>query len=584
MDKKWLGIISAMLMVCILLAAAAAMAPEPDKSDSAASKTANSDYVDKIFDKDKVLQIELTLGASDFNDMMENPTAEEYKPATVAINGRQAETVGFRVKGNSSLMSIAQSSSKRFSFKVDFNQYIDGQNLYGLTKLNLNNSFSDPSYMREYLSYGLLEEMGIMPPACCYANVYVNGELLGLYLAVEGIEEPFLERCYGSDYGNLYKPEGSGADLVYTGDNMASYSGIAPVTDLKSGAGQSLLSMLKALNQGQNPEQYLDVDEILRYFAVNTVLVNMDSYLGSFKHNYYLYEQNGVFSILPWDYNMSFGGFGEGGGAISNQGSTGLAIDQPVQGASLEQRPLLGKLLEVPEYKELYHQYINEFVNGPFSSAKMEAEIERVAALIRPYLEQDPTKFYSMEQFEQAIAEGAQSDTEPALEGASPQVQAISPAALSEAPALFEQGDAARPGRPQSDIMMSGNSKLGLSKFVRERIDNVKKQLSGELPSVVNEAAQSKANPVPGQWGDGQNRVMPPEGGPQPPGFKGNRPADWPARGEDAGTGPGGEGPNLAGSGRPDLSIRQMYVAGGSLLLLTMVTALLLRKKNRHSI
>ena len=85
------------------------------------------------------------------------------------------------------------------------------------------------------------------------------------------------------------------------------------MTTLKPGADEKLLQMIKALNQGEQLEQYLNIDQILRYFAVNTVLVNLDSYVGQFKHNYYLYEENGIFTILPWDYNMSFGGFGMGG-------------------------------------------------------------------------------------------------------------------------------------------------------------------------------------------------------------------------------------------------------------------------------
>lgn len=79
-------------------------------------------------------------------------------------------------------------------------------------------------------------------------------------------------------------------------------------------------------------ERYLNIDEILRYFAVNTVLVNMDSYQGSLKHNYYLYAEGGVFSILQWDYNMSFAGFGMGG---NSQDATSLYIDQPVSGTTL---------------------------------------------------------------------------------------------------------------------------------------------------------------------------------------------------------------------------------------------------------
>ena len=84
--------------------------------------------------------------------------------------------------------------------------------------------------------------------------------------------------------------------------------------------------MIKNLNEGTDLEKYLDVDEILRYFAVNTFLVNLDSYAGSMKHNYYLYEENDIFQILPWDFNLSFAGFqmNDGKKAIN------FPIDSPV--------------------------------------------------------------------------------------------------------------------------------------------------------------------------------------------------------------------------------------------------------------
>ena len=50
--------------------------------------------------------------------------------------------------------------------------------------------------------------MSLAPPhPCSFVYITVNGEDLGLYLAVEGVEESFLKRNYGSDYGELYKPD-----------------------------------------------------------------------------------------------------------------------------------------------------------------------------------------------------------------------------------------------------------------------------------------------------------------------------------------------------------------------------------------
>ncbi len=60
------------------------------------------------------------------------------------------------------------------------------------------------------------------------------------------------------------------------------------------------------------------MDEVLRYFVVHNFVVNGDSYTGSMIHNYYLYEQDGKLSMIPWDYNLAFGGF-QGSDAASRR-------------------------------------------------------------------------------------------------------------------------------------------------------------------------------------------------------------------------------------------------------------------------
>lgn len=376
--RRELAAVSALLMMAgALVVALAGVVPEA--SDGYA-------YVERFFPEDRVIEVRIDLDPSDFADILANPLEEEYKPAKVTVDGVTLDYVGVRAKGNSSLMQVASSDSNRYSFKVDFDHYIDGQNLFGLTKLNLNNSMSDPSFMREYLSYDLLKEMGVPTPAVGYANVYINGELYGLYVTVEGIEEPFLARTYGMPLGSLYKAD-QGSTLVY----QEGVSDQAPTVRLMLGRDtrERLNHMVKALSTGENLEEYLDVDQILRYFAVNTVLVNQDSYVGNFAHNYYLYEQDGIFTILPWDYNMSFAGFG---------GTTDLSIDQPTQGIPLESRPLLDSLLGKEVYKERYHAYLEEIITEHFTAKKMAEKISGIADMIRPYVKADPTKFCTMEQ------------------------------------------------------------------------------------------------------------------------------------------------------------------------------------------
>ena len=134
MNKRLTVIMAVMLIGCLLILGAAGISMN---NDSTATLADSSDamYLDTVFDQGRVTNIYITLSEADYEDMIKNASQEEYKEATVTINGKKVEQPGFRTKGNSSLNSVANSDSKRFSFKLEFDHYIDGQTLDGLNKI-----------------------------------------------------------------------------------------------------------------------------------------------------------------------------------------------------------------------------------------------------------------------------------------------------------------------------------------------------------------------------------------------------------------------------------------------------------------
>ncbi|MNO62526.1 Inner spore coat protein H [compost metagenome] len=347
---------------------------------------------DQVFPKDKVVDVKITLDPDDFQDMLDNASAEEYKTASVEYNGIKFDNVAVRTKGNLSLRSVVQmTDSDRYSFKISFDEYVN-QNLFGITKINLNNNYSDASYMREFLTYELAESVGLPTPKYSFVNVYVNDELKGFYLAVEQIGDAYLERNFGNSYGALYKGvmTGQGSDLTWLGDDPSLYTGLEMKSDKSND--DILIDMLNELNNGTDYEKYIDVEESLKYIALNAVTANMDSYLGGNKQNYYLYEDEGVFSILPWDYNMAFGGMG----------SADVLIDEPTQGA-LAERPLIAKLLANDEYKAKYHEIVSEMINGYLADDTFQARMDELNTMISSYVKADPSAFYTFEQYESGI-------------------------------------------------------------------------------------------------------------------------------------------------------------------------------------
>ena len=433
-------------------------------------------YESKLFNTDQIMDIDILMDEDDWNDMLENAISEEYYSCDVVVNGKTFYSVGIRPKGNTSLSSIVNDpDTDRYSFKLEFDHYIEGQTCYGLDKLILNNNYADATNMKEAIVYDMYQYLGVDASLYNYAKISVNGDYRGVYLALEAVEDSFMLRNYGTEDGNLYKPENmgvgggmdgkdgdgwqmgekpdgedfpqkgempdgedfpqkgempdgedfpqmgeapngeaadikmgimggnGGADLNYTDDDLDSYSTIldGEITDSDKKDHKRVVEALKNISEGTDLETYMDVDNILKYMAVHTFVVNDDSLSGTMAHNYYLYEYNGKLNILPWDYNLSFGGMSMGGKMGGQSlGATSVindAIDMPFSITDF-----FDALLENEEYLEQYHGYLNELVEKYVNGGEFEKTYERIRSQIDDLVGNDPTAFYSYEEYEES--------------------------------------------------------------------------------------------------------------------------------------------------------------------------------------
>lgn len=162
-------------------------------------------YESRLFDNTRVHTIDIVM--NDWDELITNAASEEYYTANVVIDNESYKNVGIRAKGNTSLSTVASLGSERYSFKIEFDHYDSSKTYYGLDKLSLNNLIQDSTMMKDYLAYTMMNKFGVNSSLCSYVYITVNGENWGLYLAVEGVEDAFLERNYGSSFGELYKPD-----------------------------------------------------------------------------------------------------------------------------------------------------------------------------------------------------------------------------------------------------------------------------------------------------------------------------------------------------------------------------------------
>ncbi len=419
------------------------------------SSTVAMQYESVLFDTDEPIQIAIQMEEDEWEDMLDKATAEGYYACDVVINGHKICNVGIRPKGNTSLSAIAMDpETDRFSLKLEFDHYVEGQTCFGLDKLILNNNYADATNMKEAVVYDMYQYLGVDASLYHYAKISVNGEYWGVYLALEAVEESFLLRNYGTEDGALYKPdsmdmggsfkenefgdkefsgrdgerktkekgfpdvdekeaegrgfsdedkeerpEGKGADLNYSDDDLDSYSAIweGEVTDTEKQARRRVVTALKNISEGTDLEKYMDVDNLLKYMAVHTFSVNMDSLSGNMAHNYYLYEYDGMLNILPWDYNLSFGGMNAGpdNGALEVVND---AIDSPFQ-----MTKFFDALLEDEDYLARYHAYLEQLTKEYVLGGRFEEVLQRIRGQIDVLVETDPTALYSYEEYEAGV-------------------------------------------------------------------------------------------------------------------------------------------------------------------------------------
>ncbi len=362
-------------------------------------------YERRLFDPSRVHTIDIQL--EDWEAFLENSPKEEYIDATLVIDGEPYANVGLRAKGNNSRRLTEKYGLDRYSLKVEFDHYQDLL-YYGLDKFSLDSSFQDNSYLKTWMAFDMMRYMEVPTSLCSWVWVTVNGEDWGLFLAIEEPEESFARRNFGEDYGQLYKPdykrlgdENADVHLRYTDENFESYDNIFrkakfhPTTREK----QRIVDALRVLASGENLESAIHVDEVLRYFTVQVFVVNLDSYLGKTGHNYFLYEEDGILSILPWDYNLAFCTYSLGMPEPINDATlyVNFPINTPAAGNIMRNRPLYHNLMKNPAYFRQYHVYFDTLLRGYFESGRFEATLRQTARMIAPYVQKDPTAFCSYE-------------------------------------------------------------------------------------------------------------------------------------------------------------------------------------------
>ena len=358
-----------------------------------------------LYDKNTVQTVEVFFAQANWDALLDNLaiTTEDYLLADSArINGVVFDSVGVKYKGNSSY----NSSNNKNPLHINLDWVHSNNDYQGYTSLKLQNLYMDPSMIREVLSYAILENYMDCPKSN-FANVYINGTLRGLYSSAESIDDRFNTNHYYDQEGSFFKCNpiggagpggGTSPDLKYINADTTAY---ATGYELKSAYGwTNLVDMINTLNNNFSViEDKLDLDRAIWMLAFNNVLVNLDSYNGAFRQNYYLYRDiNNRFVPTVWDLNMSFNSFPGGTGS----GSGGPTLD-PMSNSNSNNHPLIKKILADPMYKRMYMAHVRTMVQEMVTSNWYITQANTLRNTIDSYVQADPFKFYTYTQYQNSL-------------------------------------------------------------------------------------------------------------------------------------------------------------------------------------
>jgi spore coat protein CotH len=381
--------------------AGAAGAPAVDDPLSSKDST-------RVFDEGTLWRFDLTATPEDVVWLRSNAETEQCIPAELTASGRYIGQVGLRYKGNVGTLAncfdaMGNQICSKLSMKIVFSEYDEEKRFYGLKRVNFHALTYDSSLMHDRLAYGMFRDMGVYASRATHAQLYLNGEYLGVFSMVEQVDGRFADYNFPSaGEGNVYKERWPTStvpkyysDGLKTNEEAAAVDGMVAYAEAILGATDASLPDVIA--------QYNDVDYLMRYLAVDGAISNVDGimawYTGAgwmINHNYYWYEEESGhrFWLIPWDLHYTFELSTAFDGVPAwdappgdcNARYVAFSSDTPVRAPGCD--PLIHGLSLVDRSR--YLAAVQKLLDGPFQLDAIDEQLARWSAQIADAVATDP--------------------------------------------------------------------------------------------------------------------------------------------------------------------------------------------------
>ena len=361
-------------------------------------------FAQDFYNLETIQTIEITFAQSNWDALLDaeySGDGDYIMAQSVTINGELFDSVGVKYKGNSSY----NANQVKNPWHIELDTYKDHE-YDGYTDIKLANGYNDPSFLRDVLGFQIIRQY-MDAPLSNYANLYVNGTLIGLYTNTESISNKFVKSRFGSKnnaFFNCSPPDGASPqsgdypNLVYLGQDSSNYY---DSYEMKSDEGwQELIDLCDTLsNNISDIDKILDVDRALWMLAFDNAIVNLDSYIGLFSQNYYLYRSDyRQFLPVVWDLNESFGVFSQTGSSTLSTTTSKKQMSHLLHSSDADY-PLIKQLLSIPMYKRMYLAHYKTILLENFDNNEYYNTALTLQSLIDASVLADGNKFYTYSNF-----------------------------------------------------------------------------------------------------------------------------------------------------------------------------------------
>lgn len=262
-------------------------------------------------------------------------------------DGDQAAATGGggRAGGGMTQYDLSADKPEELPWLIKIDEYVEGRAYQGEREISLRPGANAQVPVNEALALSLIDGTGEPAERYGFSTLKVNNRPTAVRLMVENPDTEYAEAVEGEAV--VYKAR-AGGTFAYQGDDPSKYE--TSFRQLNKVGSQDLEPVMKLTKWVENASdeefaanlgRYVDVDSFAHYVAAQNLLMNFDDMAGPGKNYLLGYDlDTKKFSVLGWDYNLTFsgdatagpddemsmGGGGRPGGAAGRQGGqTGQA-------------------------------------------------------------------------------------------------------------------------------------------------------------------------------------------------------------------------------------------------------------------